>query len=219
MLLSLVGMLAFEGVAWVAAERFRQSVDAIDGPHVAARRQDYERISGWGVLDVGLRSRVNGPLRQRLVAIADAVIADYRAEAPTVGSSEWRQADDALRWALQLGPGDSALRAKQAECEAHVARIAAQAQPRGSAQRRQLFQVAIVEISACGRTRSRVVRSVPRDQPHRGLRVRRRRRGGGGDRRGGKARLPCEPPRAGAAWRRLPAPGREEPPARPHAVG
>jgi len=143
MLLSLVGMLAFEGVAWVAAERFRQSVDAIDGPHVAARRQDYERISGWGVLDVGLRSRVNGPLRHRLVAIADAVIADYRAEAPTVGSTEWRQADDALGWALQLGPGDSALRAKQAECEAHVARIAAQAQPSGSAQRRQLFQVAI----------------------------------------------------------------------------
>ena len=48
-------------------------------------------------------------------------------EEPTVGASSGARPSDALRWALQLAPGDSALRAKQVECEAHVARIAAQA--------------------------------------------------------------------------------------------
>ena len=142
-LLSVVAMLAVEGVACVTAERFRHTVDAIDGRDIASRKQEYDRISSWGVLDLGLRWRVNGPLRTRLVAIGDAVIADYRREEPTVGAVEWRQAGDALRWAQQLSRRDSVLLAKETECDAHVTRIAAQGLPRGTAPRRQLFQSAI----------------------------------------------------------------------------
>jgi serine/threonine protein kinase len=142
-LLSLVAVLALEGAAWVAAERFRQTVDAMDGRTVIERKGDYERISGLGALDLGLAWRVDGRLRERLVSIADAVVADYRSEEPTVGAVEWRQASDALRWAQQLAPGDTSLRARQVNCEGHEARIAAQRQPRGSALRRQLFAAAI----------------------------------------------------------------------------
>lgn len=143
LLLFLVATLAVEGVAWLAAERFGQTVDAIDGRSVADRRQDYDRIRGWGALDLGLRWRVDGPLRERLVALAGAVIADYRREQPTVGLVEWRQARDALGWARQLAPADRSVRAMQAACDAHVLRITAQSQPRTSPRRRQLFQSAI----------------------------------------------------------------------------
>jgi serine/threonine protein kinase len=145
-LLALVAVLALEGAAWVAAERFRQTVDAIDGRTVIERKGDYDRISGLGALDLGLSWRVDGPLRERLVSIANAVITDYRGEEPTVGAVEWRQASDALRWAQQLAPGDAALRARQVNCEGHEARIAAQRQPRGSALRRQLFATAIARF-------------------------------------------------------------------------
>jgi serine/threonine protein kinase len=142
-LLLLVSTLAVEGVAWMAAERFRDTVDDIEGRRIAERREDYDRIRAWGALDLGLRWRVHGPLRERLVGFADAVIADYRRDQPTVGLAEWRQARDALSWAQELAPGDRAIRAKQADCDAHVTRIAAQSLPRSAPQRRQLFQSAI----------------------------------------------------------------------------
>jgi hypothetical protein len=142
-LLSMVGVLATEGVACVAAERFRHTVESIEGRNVAERKDEYDRIRGWSVLDVGLRWRVNDPLRQRLTGIGEAVLADYRREEPTVGPAEWRRAADALRWALELSPGDAVLHAKQVGCEAHVTRFAAQGQPRGSQVRRQLFMTAI----------------------------------------------------------------------------
>ncbi len=145
-LLSAVAVLALEGAAWVAAERFRQTVEAIDGRTVIDRKSAYDRIRGLGALDLGLSWRVDGPLRERLVSIADAVITDYRGEEPTVGAVEWRQASDALRWAQQLAPGDVGLRARQVNCEGHEARIAAQRQPRGSAIRRQLFGAAIARF-------------------------------------------------------------------------
>jgi hypothetical protein len=120
-LLSLVGLVTREGVAWVAAERFREGISALDGSRLTETRHDYDSIRGWGVLDAGLHLRVNGPLRQRLTALADIVLADYRREDPTMGPAEWAQAQDALRWAAQLTPNDRRLMAKQLICEAHVA--------------------------------------------------------------------------------------------------
>ena len=70
-LLSAVAVLALEGAAWVAAERFRQTVEAIDGRTVIDRKSAYDRIRGLGALDLGLSWRVDGPLRERLVSIAD----------------------------------------------------------------------------------------------------------------------------------------------------
>jgi len=145
-LLLFVGAFAAEGVAWMAAERFRGTVDGIDGRTMADRKQDYDRIRGWGTLDVGLRWRVHRPLRSRLVAIGEAVIADYRREQPTVGLIDWRQARDALLWAQQLSPGDRSIQARLVECDAHVTRIAAQSQPRSSPRRRQLFLSAIAKF-------------------------------------------------------------------------
>ena len=53
------------------------------------------------------------------------VIADYRREEPTMTGPEWRLAQQALRWATQISPGDQRLRAKLLNCDAHVIRLAA----------------------------------------------------------------------------------------------
>jgi serine/threonine-protein kinase len=132
-LLSLVWLIATEGVAWMAAERFRGGIETLDGHTLSEKRQEYDGIRGWSFLDAGLRARVNRPLKQRLVSIADTVIADYRREEPTMGVAEWRQAFDALRWASALSPRDGSLRTKQLISEAHLTRFAARGQPPGAA--------------------------------------------------------------------------------------
>src|SRR4029450_9469888 len=75
-LLTMVGVLTTEGVACVAAERFRHTVESIEGRSVAERMGEYDRIRGWSVLDVGLRWRVNDRLRQRLGVVEADVRAD-----------------------------------------------------------------------------------------------------------------------------------------------
>ena len=99
--------IATEGVAWVAAERFRHSLEGIDGRALAETRASYEGIRAQSMLGTGLRLRVDRLLRSRLVAMADRVIADYRREEPTMAAPEWRQAQQALRWAAQISAGRS----------------------------------------------------------------------------------------------------------------
>lgn len=145
-MLSFVCLIATEGVAWVAAERFRGGIETLDGHTLSEKRQEYDGIRGWSVLDVGLRARVNRPLKQRLASLADTVIADYRREEPTMSVAEWRQASDALRWASVLPPMDSSLRMKQLICEAHLTRFAARNQAPGAA--RQTYRKAVEKFRA-----------------------------------------------------------------------
>ena len=116
--------VATEGVAWLAAERFRDTIPEIDERTVTARKEAYHAIERWSGLDVGLRLRVNRELRRTLGSVGDRVIADYRREAPNMGPLEWRQALEAFTWARELSPFDSSLRAKQLIADAHVRRLA-----------------------------------------------------------------------------------------------
>jgi serine/threonine protein kinase len=132
-LLILISLIATEGVAWIAAERFRHSLDRVEGRSLAETMNDYQSIRARSVLGAGLRLRVDQPLRRRLVSIADQVIADYRLEEPTMGAAEWKQAQQSLRWAQRLDPSDRSLRARLALCDAHVLRLSARGQPAASA--------------------------------------------------------------------------------------
>jgi hypothetical protein len=133
MLLFLVAVITTEGVAWVSAERFRHSLDSIDGRPIAETRAQYEGIRAQSMLGTGLRLRVDRVLRSRLVAMADRVIADYRRDDPAMAGPDWRLAQQALRWATQLSPGDRRLQSKLVTCDAHVIRLAARAQPPAAA--------------------------------------------------------------------------------------
>jgi hypothetical protein len=115
-----------EGVAWLFAERFRDTIPAMDERTVIASRDAYDAVERWSLLDLGLRLRVNGSLVTALRAIGDRVIADYRREAPTMGSEEWRQAQAAFAWARVLSPHDKSFLAKQLIADGHVRRLAAQ---------------------------------------------------------------------------------------------
>jgi hypothetical protein len=132
-LLALVGLVTTEGVAWIAAERFRDALGGLDGRTLADTRSEYDDIRSRSFFDAGVRMRVNEPLRARLAAFADSVIADYRREEPTMAPSEWRQALESLRWAVQLSPPDDTLLAKLLTCEAHVIRLAARNQAAATA--------------------------------------------------------------------------------------
>lgn len=125
-------LLATEGVAWVFAERFRDTMSTIDERSVADKREAYDAVDRWALLDIGLSIRVSKRLPQMLVAVADRVILDHRREEPLMGPSEWSQANQALLWAMEISPRSSTLRAKQLTAEGHVKRFAAEA-ARGSA--------------------------------------------------------------------------------------
>ncbi|MEO7271612.1 MAG: serine/threonine-protein kinase [Vicinamibacterales bacterium] len=127
-LLVMVAIMATEGVGWVAAERFRHSLDSLDGRSLPETRATYQAIRSWSVFGIGLHARVDRPLRTRLAAIADAVLTDYRREEPTMANAEWKQAQQALRWAADLGGSDHRLQARLATCDAHVIRLSARGQ-------------------------------------------------------------------------------------------
>jgi hypothetical protein len=146
LLLALVAVVAAEGAAWVEAERFRGTLDVLDGLHLADTQSEYDGILRRSVLDLGVRMRVNRLLTNRLTAFADSVIADYRREEPTMSPAAWRQAVEALQWAARLSRPDDELLANQLTCEAHVIRLAARNQPTLTA--RQTFNRAIDKFRA-----------------------------------------------------------------------
>jgi eukaryotic-like serine/threonine-protein kinase len=144
---TMVALIATEGVAWVAAERFRAGVAALDSRSLPHLHTGYRAIRALSFFGLGLRVRVDRLLENRLTTLADTVIADYRREEPTLGAADWQQAQNAMQWALELSPRDRTLRARELTCEAHVARHAARSQPRGSAVR-QMYQSAIDKFRA-----------------------------------------------------------------------
>ncbi|MGH9309248.1 MAG: serine/threonine protein kinase [Vicinamibacterales bacterium] len=144
--LAAVAMVAAEGGAWVSAERFRHGIQSLEGRTIAQKYRQYDDIRSWSLFDMGLRKRVDQPLKQRLVALTDTVIADYRRDGPTMSAAEWRQADEAMKWALELDPWDSRLRARRAICEAHLARFASRVHRRGTDASREAYRAAIARF-------------------------------------------------------------------------
>lgn len=120
-----VGVVATEGVACIVAERFRDAIPSIDERNVTARREAYRAVDRWGILDLGLKARVHGPLARTLRAVGDRVIADYRNDTPVMGPAEWREAHEAFTWARQLSWRDRRLRANELIAEAHMLRLEA----------------------------------------------------------------------------------------------
>ena len=127
-----VFVVATEGVAWLFAERFRETMATVDERTVTDRRLAYAGVDRWALLDIGLRLRVHSRLQPALVAVGDRVIADYRREEPAMGPAEWTEAYRALTWARELSSRSSVLRGKQLTAEGHVMRFAAQTEARGS---------------------------------------------------------------------------------------
>ena len=140
---AMIAVVTTEGVAWLFAERFRDTIPAIDERSVTSSRVAYRGVARLALLDLGLKARVNRPLTAALEDIGDRVVADYRREVPTMGPEEWRQAVEAFAWARSLSRRDRGLLSKQLTAEGHVRRLAAQrARPPSTA----LAQTALVRF-------------------------------------------------------------------------
>ena len=146
MLMFVVAMFASEAAAWFAAGRMRAGLDSLDVRTVAATQKAYDRLHRSSVFHLGQRLRLDRALEERLVAAADAVVADFRQENSTVAEVQWRQARAALDWASKLRPRDRRIAPKRLICDGHIDRIAAPSRGRTKTETQQLYDRAIAEF-------------------------------------------------------------------------
>jgi len=84
------------------------------------RYQDLMKRTHMGALTWGVKSA----LKKRLVNAADGVISEYRdRDAPTIFKPQWMQARTELGHALEIDPGDNAVKGRLRLCEGHIQRI------------------------------------------------------------------------------------------------
>jgi serine/threonine protein kinase len=119
----LVSMVMRECVGMARADRLSDRIDAIESDQVPAIRSEFRRIESTGLLGLGA-GEVRARLRDRMVALADRTILEFRSDAQIVSEVEWQRARDCIVFAQELS-SRSAIAAKRAYIDAHLARIAA----------------------------------------------------------------------------------------------
>lgn len=119
----LLSMVMRECVGLARADRLRDRIDAMEADQVPEIRSEYRRVASTGPLGLGV-GPLRTQLRDRMVALADRAILEFRTESPSVSEVEWQQARDAIAFAQDLS-SRSALAAKRAYIDAHLLRIAA----------------------------------------------------------------------------------------------
>jgi hypothetical protein len=119
---ALVLIALLEGLGLVRGVQARARVGTFEPTDVNAARAAYQAVGSWAPLGLGSRS-VAGPLKTRMVDLADRAILDYRTELPTVNEVQWRRALECLGLARELASGDRRVAAKHAYVSAHLQRI------------------------------------------------------------------------------------------------
>ncbi|MDQ3068759.1 MAG: protein kinase [Acidobacteriota bacterium] len=127
--IGIVFMLVSEAAAWMRAEAFRRRIGTIEATGVPDLRAELERIEGMALFGIAVPVRVNRPLTDRLLTLADRPIFDYRTELPIVSKPQWEQARGSLALARELRPGDDRIAARAAYVDAQLTRIGAAGQP------------------------------------------------------------------------------------------
>ncbi|HJU42110.1 MAG TPA: serine/threonine-protein kinase [Vicinamibacterales bacterium] len=112
-----------ECVGLARADRLGERIDAIEAKQLPEIRSEYRRIAATGPFGFGA-GQVRERLRDRMVALADRAILDFRTGSATVSEVQWQQARDCLAFARELS-SRSAIAAKRAYIDAHLVRIAA----------------------------------------------------------------------------------------------
>jgi serine/threonine protein kinase len=118
----LLSMVMRECVGLARADRLRERIDDIEADQVAEIRSEYRSIP-TGPLGLGA-GQVRARLRDRMMALADRSILEFRTGSAGVSEVQWGQARDCLAFARELS-SRSAIAAKRAYIDAHLVRIAA----------------------------------------------------------------------------------------------
>jgi tRNA A-37 threonylcarbamoyl transferase component Bud32 len=119
------GFFISEAVVWVRADQLAQRIPKMEAADVAGVRSQYNSIRKWAVVGLGLEWRVDVPLRDRMLALAEQPIADYRADAQVVREVRWRQAAVCVALAGDLAPGNARVESVRKVIEGHLQRIRA----------------------------------------------------------------------------------------------
>jgi hypothetical protein len=114
-----------EGIGMLRAERLRAQIGTIEPADLPAVRSEYAAIVEASPLGLAIPLRIDRPLTNRLVDLANRTIYDFRNEAPTVAEAQWRQARDCLDLARELSPNNRSVAAKRAYVEGQILRISA----------------------------------------------------------------------------------------------
>jgi eukaryotic-like serine/threonine-protein kinase len=124
-----IGVVTNEAIVWSAARDLRVRVATGQGSEMHGNWDRYQDLSRRSLLGVGLIG-VRTPLKERLLAQADRVIAGYRQDDPPVRETQWHSAATWLTDALHLDPGDRAATARLRYCEAQLQRLDGEARRR-----------------------------------------------------------------------------------------
>ena len=140
--LGVLVLLVNEAAVWSQARQLR--VDLATRPSSEAQQlwERYRSLSGRSLLRVGVAG-LREPMRERLMAQAERVIADYRQDAPAVREAQWRQAADSLADVLHLDPTDRPATARLRYCEGHLQRIDGETRKRRKQPAAQPLHVAV----------------------------------------------------------------------------
>ena len=133
-------ILASEGIACIAAERLRAEAATADERDVDGVMNRRMQLAGWTLFDTALHVRTDPVIRDRLLSLADLVIANYRQEQPTVGRADWEQAHGWLTRAVTLYPQNDIVLARLRYTEGHLQRLTGQKRAEESGQAKQARQ-------------------------------------------------------------------------------
>jgi hypothetical protein len=118
----LLGVVGQEYWIGAAADKVVSSAATQQLEEIGKSWDQYASLSQRSSLHIGT-NRLGRSLVQRSSALADRVIADYRASLPSVREADWESAREALSRAVSFSPHDTRLRASLRYCEGHLSRI------------------------------------------------------------------------------------------------
>ncbi len=155
-LVVLAALAANEGCVASKANDLANTVPLQDLPGLATIWPEYQSLvnrsmlGGWGV------AHLERALVSQTMVLAERVMANYRTPTPTVRENQWKAASDALRRAIALAPGDTAMRAALSYCDGQIHRINGEAgKARGEkARAQQEFTDAVVSFREAAALRS-----------------------------------------------------------------
>ena len=141
LVLCIFAVLLNEASVWSDARQLR--VDLATRPTSEAQQlwDRYQDLSSRSILRFAVAG-LRGPMRERLMAQAERVIADYRQDAPAVREAQWRQAAASLTDVLHLDPSDRSALARLRYCEGHLQRIEGETRKRRRQQAAQPLHTA-----------------------------------------------------------------------------
>ena len=139
-----------EASVWSDARQLRVDVATAQPGRAHDLWDRYQSLSSRSLLRVGVAG-IRGPLRERLMAQADRVIADYRQDAPAVREAQWREAATLLTDVLHLDPSDRVATSRLRYCEGHLQRIDGEARKRKKQPAAQPLHAAVDKFTEAAR--------------------------------------------------------------------